>query len=207
MNNTKSKQKRRSYSIKAKYAVIAEHEKGVAGSGFYALSNKHDAASGTLRGCWQNRQKLQDASKDRQIATRAARHLGSGGRGPKYPEVEALLHLWILDRNAKGLRVKDSYIRLQAQNIYQKLRGPDGPKFDASTGWLARFKKRKQLVSRRQTTTRTLPEDAAHACRDIIQRVQQLIVLHQIQPRNIVNMDQVPRYFETEPKTTITTRG
>ncbi|KAG2881683.1 hypothetical protein PC117_g26350 [Phytophthora cactorum] len=207
MNNTKAKQKRRSYIIKDKLAVIAEHEEGVAGSGFYALSNKHDVASGTLRGWWQNRQKLQDASKDKQIATRTARRLGGGGRGPKYPEVEERLHLWILDRNAKGLRVKDSYIRLQAQTIYRKLRGPDGPKFDASTGRLARFKKRKQLVSRRQTTTRTLPEDAAHTNREFIQRVQQLIELHQIQPRNIVNMDQVPRYFEMEPKTTIATRG
>ncbi|KAG3002537.1 hypothetical protein PC120_g19670 [Phytophthora cactorum] len=128
MNNTKAEQKRRSYSIKDKLAVIAEHEEGVAGSGFYALSNKHDAASGTLRGCWQNCQKLQHASKDRQIATRTARRLGGGGRGPKYPKVEERLHLWILDRNAKGLRVNDSYIRLQAQNIYRKLRGPDGPK-------------------------------------------------------------------------------
>ncbi|KAG3168203.1 hypothetical protein C6341_g11429 [Phytophthora cactorum] len=128
MNNTKAEQKRRSYSIKDKLAVIAEHEEGVAGSGFYALSNKHDAASGTLRGCWQNCQKLQHASKDWQIATRTARRLGGGGRGPKYPKVEERLHLWILDRNAKGLRVNDSYIRLQAQNIYRKLRGPDGPK-------------------------------------------------------------------------------
>ncbi|KAG2773997.1 hypothetical protein Pcac1_g15152 [Phytophthora cactorum] len=97
MNNTKAEQKRRSYSIKDKLAVIAEHEEGVAGSGFYALSNKHDAASGTLRGCWQNCQKLQHASKDWQIATRTARRLGGGGRGPKYPKVEERLHLWILD--------------------------------------------------------------------------------------------------------------
>ncbi|KAG3233746.1 hypothetical protein PI124_g21186 [Phytophthora idaei] len=205
MNNTKAKQKRQSYSIKGKLAVIAEHEEGVAGSGCYALSNKHDVASGTLRGWWQNRQKLQNASKDRQIATRTARRLGGGDRWPKYPEVGEQLHLWSLDRTAKGLRVKGSYIRLQAKNIYRKLRGPDGPKLDASTGRLARFKKRKQLVSRRQTTTRKLPEDAAHTCREFIQRVHQLIEL--LQPRNIVNIDQVPRCLETEPKTTIATRG
>ncbi|KAG3250212.1 hypothetical protein PI124_g5140 [Phytophthora idaei] len=125
MNNTKAKQKRRSNSIKDKLAVIAE----LLGVAFVP----------------SNRQKLQDASKDRQIATRTARRLGGGGRGTKYPEVEERLHLWILDRNARVLRVKDTYIRLQAQNIYRKLPGPDGPKFDASTGWLARFKKRKQL--------------------------------------------------------------
>ncbi|KAK1940033.1 hypothetical protein P3T76_008356 [Phytophthora citrophthora] len=31
--------------------------------------------------------------------------------------------------------------------------------------------------------------------------------MHDIKTSNIVNMDQVPRYFETEPKTTIATRG
>ncbi|EGZ24999.1 hypothetical protein PHYSODRAFT_486359 [Phytophthora sojae] len=160
MDASKAKQKRKSYTIKDKLAVIAEHEEGVSGSGFHALGIKHDR-----------------------------------------------LPAWILDRNAKGLRVKDSYIRLQAQNIYRKLHGPDAPKFDASTGWLVRFKKTKQLVSRRQTTTRTLSGDAAETCRDFIQRVQQLFATHNIQSRNIINMDQVPRYFETEPKTTIATRG
>ncbi|KAE9338804.1 hypothetical protein PF008_g11884 [Phytophthora fragariae] len=197
MDASKAKQKRKSYTIKDKLAVIAEHEEGVSGSGFHALGIKHDVAPGTLRGWWNDRQKLHEASKDRQISTRTARRLGGGGRGPEYGEIEERLHAWILDRNAKGLRVKDSYIRLQAQNIYRKLHGPDAPKFDSSTGWLARFKKRKQLVSRRQTTTRTLPTDDAETCQDFIQRVQQLIATHNIQPRNIINMDQVPRYFET----------
>ncbi|KAE9038080.1 hypothetical protein PR001_g8109 [Phytophthora rubi] len=197
MDASKAKQKRKSYTIKDKLAVIAEHEEGVSGSGFHALGIKHDVAPGTLRGWWNDRQKLHEASKDRQVATRTARRLGGGGRGPEHGEMEERLHAWILDRNAKGLRVKDSYIRLQAQNIYRKLHGPDAPKFDSSTGWLARFKKRKQLVSRQQTTTRTLPTDAAETCQDFIQRVQQLIATHNIQPRNIINMDQVPRYFET----------
>ncbi|KAE9331157.1 hypothetical protein PF008_g15569 [Phytophthora fragariae] len=96
---------------------------------------------------------------------------------------------------------------MQALNIYRKLHDPVAPKFDASTGWLARFKKWKQIVSRRQTTTRTLPEDAAKICRDFIQSVQKLFTTHNIQPRNTINTDQVPRYFDTEPKTTIATRG
>ncbi|KAE9110611.1 hypothetical protein PF010_g11104 [Phytophthora fragariae] len=207
MDASKSKQKRKSYTIKDKLAVITKHDEGVSGSGFHALGIKHDVAPDTLRGLWNDRQKLHEASKDRQVATRTARCLGGGGRGPKHGEMEERLHAWILDRNAKGLCVKDSYIRQQAQNIYRKLHGPDAPKFDSSTWWLARFKKRKQLVSRRQTTTRTLPADAGETCRGFIQRMEQLIATHNIQPSNIINMNQVPRYFETEPKTTIATRG
>jgi hypothetical protein len=61
-------------------------------------------------------------------------------------------------------------------------------------------------VSRRQTSTRSLPADAPDVCRSFIQRAQYLIGKHSIEPKNIINMDQVPRYFETEPKSTITTR-
>jgi len=207
MDSAKTKQKRRSFTIKDKLAVTADHEEGITGSGFHALGIKHGVAPGTVRGWWNDQHKLQEASKNRQVSTRTVRRLGGGGRGPKHGDVEERLHAWVLDRNAKGLRVKDGYIRLQAQNIYRKLHGSEAPKFDASTGWLARFKRRKQLVSRRQTTTRTLPDDAAEICRRFIQRVHHLIAAHNIQPKNIINMDQVPRYFETEPKSTIATRG
>lgn len=79
--------------------------------------------------------------------------------------------------------------------------------FEASSGWLSRFKRRKNLVSRSQTTSRSLPADPPQIYREFIQLAQHLIEKHDIKPRNIINMDQVPRYFETEPKSTITKRG
>ncbi|EGZ30706.1 hypothetical protein PHYSODRAFT_417910, partial [Phytophthora sojae] len=120
------------------------------------------------------------------------------------------LHSWIVDRNNKGLRVKDKYIRLQALNIYRSQHNDeDDPHltFAASSGWLGRFKDRYNLVSRRQTTTKTLPSDAKETCLELIEKAQKLIQEHNIQPGNIINMDQVPMYFETEPKHTITTHG
>ncbi|EEY69979.1 uncharacterized protein PITG_06527 [Phytophthora infestans T30-4] len=69
------------------------------------------------------------------------------------------------------------------------------------------FKRRRNLVSRRQTTSRSLPANAPPICRDFIQQAQHLIEKHSIQSKNIINMDQVPRYFETEPKSTITSRN
>ncbi|EEY58481.1 uncharacterized protein PITG_01151 [Phytophthora infestans T30-4] len=117
------------------------------------------------------------------------------------------LYKWAAYRNSKDLRVKDSYIRLQAANIYRELHGNDAIGFEASSDWLARFKGRRNLVSRRQTTTRTLTADAPAICQRFIQQAQRLIAKHGIKTKNIINMDQVPRYFETEPKSAITTCG
>jgi DDE superfamily endonuclease len=44
-------------------------------------------------------------------------------------------------------------------------------------------------------------------CRRFIQEVHNIIDKKGIQIKNIINMDQVPRYFKTEPKSTITTKG
>ncbi|POM69150.1 Hypothetical protein PHPALM_14599 [Phytophthora palmivora] len=182
--------KHRRYSIKDKLSIISDYKEGVNGSGFVALSKTRNVASGTVRGWLQNRHKLKDASKNRLVTTRSARRLGGGGRAPpNYPELEERLHAWILDRNSKGLRVKDNYLRLKAQHFYHDLHGLESSTFHASTGWLVRFKERKQLASRRQTYTQTLPKNAAQICREFVQRVQQLIAVHSIKSHSIVNME------------------
>jgi hypothetical protein len=60
---------------------------------------------------------------------------------------------------------------------------------------------RKFLVSRRQISCQSLPENA-----DDIQEVHNIIE-KRYSIKGIIIMDQVPRYFETEPKSTITTKG
>jgi hypothetical protein len=145
--------------------------------------------------------------ENRLVATRVAQCVSGGGRRSAHSELEARLYDWIVARNRKGLWVKYLYIRLQARNIDRELRGDDATEFEASSGWLVRFKARHSLVSCRETTFCTLPADAPEICHTFIQRVHHLIATHDMQPRNGINMDQVPRCFETEPKATITTRG
>ncbi|POM59594.1 hypothetical protein PHPALM_31644 [Phytophthora palmivora] len=103
-----------------------------------------------------NHRNLQNASKNRLVTTRSARRLGRGGRAPKYPELEERLHVWVLHRNSKGLRAKDNYLRLQAQNNYHNLHGPAAPTFDAATGI------------------------SAQIYRLFIQRIHQLVAVHSI---------------------------
>ncbi|KAE9007485.1 hypothetical protein PR003_g5671 [Phytophthora rubi] len=91
--------------------------------------------------------------------------------------------------------------------MYRETHDDDATGFEGSPDWLARFKRRRNLVLRRQTTSRSLPDEAPQVCRDFIERAQNLTETHDINPRNIINIYQVPRYFETEPKSTISARG
>jgi hypothetical protein len=203
--------KRRNYTIKNKLDIIRSYQKGVVGKGLPALSREHGISRETLRGWLKKKQELEDALKDQEIETRKVRRLSGGGRKPLLETMEEELFLWIKEKNMKGLRVKDQYIAQKAKNLFNQLKLDgaidDGIIFSASPGWVSRFKIRKGLVSRRQTSSRSLPAGADDICRNFIQTVHNLIEKHGILPKNIINMDQVPRYFETEPKTTIISKG
>lgn len=206
-----NKKSRKSYSVKRKLEILKEYHINVPGSGLAAISKKHDIAISTLRGWVEQKSELEESLKDQNTQSRKQRRLSGGGRKPKYPEVEQRLINWIQGKNEKGLRVIDKYISLKALNLFNSLKDEEEieneEEFNASDGWVARFKIRHNLVSRRQTSSRTLPEGASDICRRFIQDVQNLIDQYDIKKENIINMDQVPRYFESEQKHTITKKG
>ncbi|GBG86573.1 hypothetical protein CBR_g41635 [Chara braunii] len=154
--------------------------------------------------------KLEQALKNTMTNSRTQRRLGGGGRKPEHEELEEQLEQWVLQKNTRGLRVRDQYIQAKARLIFKLQKERDEVEedaaFDGSTCWMARFKRRKGFVSRRHTTSRTLPSNAADTCRAFIDEIHSVIDKHKISPLNIFSMDQVPRYFETEPSSTITKR-
>lgn len=79
--------------------------------------------------------------------------------------------------------------------------------FKVSVGWLQGFKSRFSLVSLRATTNRAMAENYQEVCYNFIKETQQIISTKSIKPRNIINFDQVPRYFEMESGSTITVKG
>ncbi|OWZ01564.1 hypothetical protein PHMEG_00027019 [Phytophthora megakarya] len=168
----------------------------VKGHEFAALSAKHNTCVETIRSWCKAEDRLKSALKDRQVATRVSRRLRLSGAGlkPGHLELEERLHDWLVARNSKGLRVKDSYIRLQVKTSI----AVEG--FRLHRDGLPNL----NVVSRRQTTSRSLSDEAPNICREFIQQAQHLIEKHHINPCNVINMDQVPRYFEIEPKSTIT---
>lgn len=123
--------------------------------------------------------------------------------------------MWIDERNKLGLRVKDKYIREKMKIIRDNELSMDDStenkdllrQFKCSEMWLERFKKRYRLVSRRETSCRTLPTNFREISRDFIKKVATTIVEKKISPDKIFNFDQVPRYVEMGSGATITRKG
>ncbi|KAG0438072.1 Major centromere autoantigen B, partial [Dictyocoela muelleri] len=101
----------------------------------------------------------------------------------------------------KGLVVKEKYLKSKALKIADSLMISN---FKCSSGYIEKFKKRHNLVSRRHTSCRTLPPNAKSLAHDFITTALDLIKKNSIKPKNILNFDQVPRYFEQENNKTIT---
>lgn len=167
-----------------------------------------------------NREKFKSSVGGRNVNIRLTRKLGSGKKAA-FPDLEERLIAWIHDRDSKGLRVKEKFIMARAGAVREELLAEysvidtDDAKqrmkalkdFMVSTSWCNRFKGRHQLVSRRHTTSRMLPENFQEVARGFISEVQNFIQSHNIAASRIVNFDQVPRYFETENNSTIIKRG
>jgi Tc5 transposase DNA-binding domain len=97
---------------------------------------------------------------------------------------------WLLERNSKGLRVKDQYICAKARLVYKSLHKHSEEKHDSASegyvcdevlsygttlGWCSRFKIRNNLFRRCQTSCRKLPAGAPAVCTEFIFMAQSLI--------------------------------
>jgi hypothetical protein len=224
MHRVSLKKQRKSYTIDQKLDILLQYDADNK-VGFRTLSRQTGIAESIIRGWNKQRDKLFALRNNPSVKSRLCRRLIGGGRKPAFSELEETVHAWIVDRNEKGIRVKDRYIQKKAQNERDKMLNIYGDEssdseddsnaemmtkladFKASNSWLENFKNRFNLVSRRHTTTRSLPENFAETAKSFIFEIQKIIKDHKIKDCNIINMDQVPRYFESEPNSTITTKG
>lgn len=208
-----------SYTVEKKLAAIARVESG---SSMRSVAKDLGVDESMVRR-WckkQNKDKLRSSIGGNNIGPRQSRKLGCG-RKAAIPELEKRLITWIEERNAIGLRVKDKYIFVKARalkdemsteistsnSIDSEAKSKALAEFVMSPSWCNRFKQRHHLVARRHTTCRTLPEDFQAIARGFISDVQHMIISYSIAPQRIVNLDQVPRYFETVNSSTIIKRG
>lgn len=184
-----------------------------------AFAAKFGYSECTVRRWIKQKDKLEAFKRTKGHSVKECRRLVTIGRKGYFPRLEAELYNWIVQRNQMGLRIKDKYIMAKALKIKEELlaksiQEPVGrgarqmlKQFVASHTWCMRFRKRFGLVVRRHTTCRQLPEGFAAIAREYVRSVQALIKEHQIELGNIINLDQVPRYFETENNSTITKKG
>eukprot|EP00270_Netrium_digitus_P017526 TRINITY_DN644_c0_g1_i1.p1 TRINITY_DN644_c0_g1~~TRINITY_DN644_c0_g1_i1.p1 ORF type:complete len:154 (+),score=11.21 TRINITY_DN644_c0_g1_i1:74-535(+) len=143
-----AKQTRRSFSVKFKLQVLSEYNEHDAQKGFRGLGKKYGIAPKQIRSWYAQREDLSNLLRSPEKQACKIRRLAGGGRPCSYPEVDRKLLEWVTDQNAKGLRMTDKYLQMQAQAFNQELNGDMQAfleKFSASTGWLQRFKKRHNL--------------------------------------------------------------
>jgi hypothetical protein len=154
-----AREKRHSFSLKFKIDILQEYEAGVKGKGFYALAKKYNTSASTIRGWHDKKDKIFKSLLDPDISVKVARRVKGGGRKHHHEELEIMLIAWVKDRNSRGLRVKDKYIQMKARELCNQLRAsiPDDDQsvFKASTGWLAKFKKRNHFVLTTNNITHT----------------------------------------------------
>lgn len=197
----------KSYTLRTKLDCIERFKATNLSGRQFAAQEKIDEA--TLREWVKKEPTYRAHIKSSRVIRRIRQRVGM------FPQLEKALSEWITLRNEKGIRVKDEFIRQQARKIRDDLLPAmdDGPrknaftKFSASTIWCSRFKRRNGFVSRRHTTTHTLPENFRDEAIAFVESVRAIIREKNIKRHHIINMDQVPRYFECDTSTTITKKG
>lgn len=158
--------KRNQYNLEFKLEVASQYAPGVAGRGFESLAREYGLSKSNV---------MHWVAKKELIAERLAAAGGGGaarntfrldgcGRKSAYSELEDELEQWVILQTAQGERVKDNDMKEKAMRIYRDMH-PDEPAdsgesaFKASSGWLARFKQRKNLVLRRSNKAPDGEED------------------------------------------------
>lgn len=207
--NRKTLSRRKNFSIKQKEFFIEQYQRS--GMTLRSFSKAQGIPGPTLHG-WIKREHDFKTKKNKKTFKLSGRK-----KEILFHKLELELFIWIRDRNTRGLKVKDKYIQMQMGEIRRKeieelqkmnldnhIYLDQVQNFRISKGWLSRFKSRYNLVSRRVTTTRSLPDGYEAICKQFLEETQQLIASKSIAPAQIVNFDQVPRYFELESQSTIT---
>lgn len=202
--------KRKSFTLQEKLQVIQQRKNSVLSG--RAFSKSVGINEATIR-LWMSKEETLGTFKDSAIV-RKARKVPRKRIG-FHPELDRLVHSWVKDRNDNGIRVKDRFIMMRAKQVRDELLAAGAQSggrqalkdFEASKLWCHRFKQRYQLGSRRHTTSHRLPVDFRQQSVEFIRKVHRLCTEHNIQRGEIINFDQVPRYFEAARSTTITTKG
>lgn len=201
---------RKSYTVKQKIEIVAQRKSSTMSGRQFAQSL--GLGETTIRRWMTQEKDLLKVMNMTEISTRSIRKIPRKKVG-HFPDIDAAVHRWVLDRNKKGIRVKDTLIQMYAAQVKDRIVAAGGEKaksyesFGASKIWCYRFKKRFNLVSKRHTTAHKLPSDFRQSALDFIRSVQETCTKYDIKRENIVNFDQVPRYFEASRRSTIITKG
>lgn len=97
---------------------------------------------------------------------------------PKWPELEAQVYFYFLERRTKGKVVTTSWFRRKAQAIYKELYPDQSSRLPFSTSWWRGFLRRHNIVKRRVTKQATKrPEDYIEVVNKFLRFVRRISTL------------------------------
>lgn len=169
---------RKTFTIRRKRETLMRLAKAKADNTFISLRNfaaSEHIQPTTLHNWIKDAPKWEKAVSDKSVVIGKVRKLGSGRRA-KFASLETKLMSWVKDRNDRGLRIKDKFIKIHAKTLRTQILSELGAvgdddaldevvkykkeltTFAVSDHWVQTFKKRHKLAARRQTSSRMLPE-------------------------------------------------
>lgn len=129
-----------------------------------------------------------------------------------YPEMETVLHEWILSQRRKEAAcISGIMIKRQAQIIFEQVykdKSQSTQDFAASEGWKSNFLKRKNLVLRRVTTAgRDLPSDTIVTIRKFLNDCQTLRNMPDYDRKKVLICDETAIYLDAPSNYTYEEKG
>ena len=125
-------------SLSEKLKVIQEVEKGIRKK--KDIAAQFGIPANTLSTIIKNKEKISNAVQESRFASQRKRFKTSS-----YPQLEEAMFKWVKCMRDKNIQLQGSLIREQAQKFANEL---GIQSFQASTGWLDKFKNRNGIVQK-----------------------------------------------------------
>ena len=119
-------------------------------------------------------------------------------RSGKASNMEAALTTWFIDARARDIPISGPILEEKAKDLAQALQQPD---FNATSGWLSRWKTRNNIVYKRLHGEKKDSDftGADHWVTNVLPNL-----LETYQPQDIYNADETGLYYRTLPDGTLT---
>ena len=136
--------KQRLFSIESKVRIIELLQSGKATKSM--LSRLYGAAPSSISKIWKNREAILQTGKQFEGNAFKRYQINSS----KFRMTEEALFMWIVQESSKNIVISNQDLRCQALNLHEMLKKSCGDvfgPFQASGGWLLRFKNRHGLLT------------------------------------------------------------
>jgi hypothetical protein len=135
---------------------------------------------------------------------KGARQAGGGRKVSYGQERDMEILSWILDQCDQQLPVSRKGIQTYAKSMLKDT----FPDFKASEGWLQKFMRRNNLSLRCKTSlSQKLPKDLEHRLEIFYKHLRETREQMDYDDKYIINMDEVPMYFDLIPGKTVSRIG